>query len=292
MKILITGSSGMLAAALIRQLSDKYEVAGLDISKVQNTNYKLQKFIECDITDGKKTLGAISSCGVDIVIHTAAYTDVDGCEKNPQEAEKVNALGTKNVARAAKDCNCLLIYISTDFVFDGEKKTPYTEEDKPHPINAYGKAKLDGERLVQSILKDFIIVRSSWLFGAGGRNFVDTILNKAKSEKRIKVVNDQFGSPTYAFDLAMAIKALLPAFKPSGDIYHITNSGSCSWYEFARAIKEIAGLDTNILPVSASEYNSPAARPRMSILENGRYRDRTGGNLRPWREALGEYLKG
>ena len=205
-------------------------------------------------------------------------------------AHRVNALGTETVALACQKYGAFLCYISTDFVFNGEKKTAYIEKDPPNPINIYGKSKLGGERFVQSILKRFIIVRSSWLFGKGGKNFVDTLLNKAQSEKRIEIVNDQFGSPTYVKDLAQAINKLISLIEHLSSIYHITNSDSCSWYEFALVVKEITNLDTDIAPVSSEQYPSPARRPKMSILENRRYQEVAGKRLRHWREALKEYL--
>lgn len=301
MKILITGSSGMLGGALCRELSGKYEVVGLDVLQLQapslpaplpagQVGSKLQAFIQCDITDREKTIADISSLKPDIVIHTAAYTNVDGCEQNPDKAQRINARGTETIALACQKCSAFLCYISTDFVFDGEKKTAYIESDKPNPVNIYGKSKLEGEQFVQSILKEFIIIRSSWLFGKGGRNFVDMLLKKAQNERRIEVVNDQFGSPTYAKNLAEALVRLISLEdKPKG-IYHVANSGSCSWYEFALAIKEIANLDTNIAPISSGGYHSPTKRPRMSILEDRRYQECTGAELRHWKEALKEYL--
>ena len=299
MKILITGSSGMLGSSLYKELSRDYEVVGLDIAKPASYNLRPTSFIQCDITEREKIVDEIVLAKPDIAIHAAAYTDVDGCEQNPEQAHRVNALGTENVAQACKDCNCLLIYISTDFVFDGEKKSAYIEEDPPNPINIYGKSKLEGEKSVQSILKEFIIVRSSWLFGEGGRNFVDILLKRAQNEKRIEVVNDQFGSPTYTKDLAQAIKKLIdlsyhlpPMSYVLKGIYHITNSGSCSWYEFASAIKEFVKLDVNIVPVSFAQYPSPTKRPKMSVLENRRYRQDVGEDLRNWKEALEEYIAG
>lgn len=295
MKILITGSSGMLGRALCQELADKHEVVGMDIVKLKAQGSKLKGFIECDITDREKTIAKIVSVKPDLVIHTAAYTDVDGCERDPKKAHRVNAQGTETVALASQSCSAFLWYISTDFIFDGEKKSAYTEQDAANPINIYGHSKLEGEKYVQSILRRFIIVRSSWLFGKGGRNFVDSFLKKAQSEKEIKIVNDQFGSPTYAKDLAQAIKILLSdsSFELSADfcdIYHITNSGSCSWYEFAQAVKEIANLDTDILPISTEQYHSPAKRPKMSILQNRRYQEDIGEKLKHWKEALREYL--
>ena len=203
----------MLGTALWETLPEEYSIVGVDI---RDTVFKFERYIETkrelekrNITDQQGISKIIRVKNPDIVIHAAAYTDVDGCEKNSKKAEEVNALGTRNVVQACKDCNCLLIYISTDFVFDGEKKSAYIEEDLPNPLSVYGKSKMEGEKYVQSILKEFIIVRSSWLFGKGGKNFVDTFIKKAQGEERIEVVNDQFGSPTYAKDLTEAIKILL-----------------------------------------------------------------------------------
>ncbi|NQS99703.1 MAG: dTDP-4-dehydrorhamnose reductase [Candidatus Omnitrophica bacterium] len=296
MKILITGISGMLGRALWKTLQGSNEIVGLDI---RDTPLKFEKYItkpsleKLNITNQEEISKIIDRRKPNIVIHTAAYTDVDGCEREPEKANKVNALGTENVARACKAGNCLLIYISTDFVFDGEKKSAYLESDPPEPINVYGESKLAGEKLVQSLLKRHIIIRSSWLFGKGGKNFVDTILEKAKTANELKVVDDQFGSPTYAGDLAQAIADLIAMPDETEGIYHITNSGSCSWHQFARAIKELAGLDAKVVAVSSAEYRSPAQRPAMSTLDNRRYQELSGGrNLRPWKEALQEYLSG
>ncbi len=292
MKVLITGSSGMLGSALCQELADKYELVGMDISNPTPYALRPTSFIQCDIANREKTVAEIISLKPDLVIHAAAYTDVEGCERDPQKAHRINAQGTETVALASQSCSAFLWYISTDFVFDGKKKTAYIELDSPNPINIYGHSKLEGEKYVQSILKRFIIVRSSWLFGKGGRNFVDSFLKKAQSEKEIKVVNDQFGSPTYAKDLAQAIGKLIDLNRNLSGIYHITNSGSCSWYEFAQAVKEIANLEIEIVPVSSEQYCSPTKRPKMSILENRRYQKDTGEKLRHWREALKEYLLG
>lgn len=290
MKVLITGSSGMLGRALCQALSDKFKVVGMDIIKPMSYVLCPMSFIKCDITDREKTVAEIISLKPDIVIHAAAYTDVDGCERDPQKANAVNALGTQNVARACKTNKCLLIYISTDFVFDGKKASPYIESDQPNPISSYGRSKLKGEEFIHSILTRFAIIRSSWLFGKGGHNFVDIILEKARTEEELKVVNDQRGSPTYTPDLAKAIARLIELSDKIGGIYHITNSGSCCWYEFALAIKEMANLDADILPISSEQFRSPAKRPKMSILDNTRYQQVTSEKLRPWPEALKEYL--
>lgn len=282
----------MLGRALSCALSAQDKIVGMDLSRAQGTESRLARFIECDITDRDRTIETVESVSPDIVIHTAAYTDVDGCERNPKKTHTVNAEGTKTIALACQDCGAFLYYISTDFVFDGEKKAAYTEVDCPNPINIYGKSKLEGEKYIQSILRKFIIIRSSWLFGPGGRNFVETILERARSQGKLKVVNDQFGSPTYTQDLAQAVGRLIGLSEQLtlNGIYHITNSGSCSWYEFALAIKEIAGLATDIIPISSESYASCVRRPRVSILENRRYQQTGEGNLRNWQEALKEYL--
>ena len=287
---MITGSSGMLGKALCQQLSDRYEIVGLDINKAEGRKHRIERFIECDIVDRERTVASIVSVNPDIVIHAAAYTDVEGCQRNPEKAHQVNAIGTETIALACQKSGAYICYISTDFVFDGKQKSAYIESDTANPVNIYGRSKLEGERYVQSILKEFIIVRSSWLFGKGGRNFVDTILNKAKGGQDIPVVNDQFGSPTYTGDLARAIGKLLSLTDRPGGIYHLTNSGSCSRYEFAVTIKEFFNLNVNIIPISTEQYSSPVKRPRMSILENRRYQKLTGDRLRHWKEALKEYL--
>lgn len=292
MRILVTGSSGMLGRVVCQELFAQYEVVGMDMV-APPTEHFLHTFIECDITEQGFAVEKLCSIHPDVVIHTAAYTDVDGCEKDPGKADRVNAQGTETLARATQMCKALFCYISTDFVFDGEKKTAYTETDAPHPINAYGRAKWAGEQAVQSLLTDFMIIRSSWLFGRGGRNFVDTLLKRAGNEKEIPVVAEQFGAPTYVNDLAQGIKKLVElnsqGENPRG-IYHITNSGSCSWHEFAEAIIAAAGLGTRVLPITAEEYFSRTRRPRMSVLENMRYQQYAKEKMRHWKDALGEYL--
>lgn len=290
MRILITGSSGMLGMALCQTLSKGHKLIGIDIINPQAPFCKPQTFINCDILERKKIIEAIVASRPDAVIHTAAYADVDGCELNPEKAKKINVGGTKNVSAACQKAKAMLCYISTDFVFDGKKKTAYLETDKPRPINIYGQSKWEGELHIQSELRDFLIVRTSWLFGKGGKNFVDTILKKTREGKELKVVDDQIGSPTYAKDLAKGIKKLVAVLKNVKGIYHITNAGSCSWYAFASEIKKIMKFENKISPITSNEYLSPAKRPAMSILENMRYQEITGNLLRPWRAALRDYL--
>ena len=260
-------------------------------------NKKAQKYIKCDITDKKSISKAILEIKPDIVIHSAAYTDVDGCELNKARAYKVNSEATQNVASACKESGLALIYISTDFVFDGKKRSPYTEEDKTGPLSIYGDSKLKGEAAVSQALEKYFILRTSWLYGRYGKNFVDTILAKAKTEKVLKVVDDQAGSPTYTKDLAIAIHKLLNIFftqyaqhNTQYGTYHVSNSGSVSWYEYAKEIVKLAGLKAGVVPISSEELARPARRPAMSILDNSKFIRLTGYEMRGWESALKDYL--
>jgi len=250
-----------------------------------------------DIADRKKVIEIVGEIQPDIIIHAAAWTDVDGCELDKEKAYRVNFDGTKNVALACSKAGAILIYISTDFVFDGKKKIPYKEEDRPHPINIYGASKLKGEEAIKKILKNYFILRTSWLYGKHGKNFVDTILDKTKREKMLKIVDDQIGSPTYAKDLAKAIHVLLDKIcKDKGSrikgqgIYHISNSGSVSWYEYAKEILRLARYKTKVVSILSKELTRPARRPAMSILNNSRFIKFTSYRMRHWKEALKEYL--
>ena len=309
MRILITGACGMLGRDLVEVLSKKHEVVGLDIRK-PSFGLQVTGFIKADITDKNRIIETICSSKPDIVIHTAAYTDVDGCEKNEDLACRVNDIGTQNVALAAKACKAIIAYVSTDFVFNGEKQNPYLENDKTGPLNFYGRSKLAGERHVSLLLDRYFIIRSSWLFGKYGKNFVNTILKLAENKKVLKVVNDQIGSPTYTKDLAQAIKRLINLTHHSSlithnifGIYHISNSGSCSWYEFAQEIihkSHIPGLSprsgagthhTSLKPISSEDLNRPATIPKFSVLNNSRYIKVTAAPLRSWSAALEDYLR-
>ena len=288
-KVLITGSSGMLGLSLCKALADEYEVFGLDLLATRS-------FTQCDITDKDKLVATVKSVKPDLIIHTAGYTDVDGSEQNPKQAFAVNAGGTENVARAAKEFGATLFYINTDYVFDGTKDKPYTEADTPNPINIYGQSELDGQKITQSLLEKYFILRTSWLFGPNGNNFVTKILQKARENKVLQVVNDQIGSPTYTLDLAQAIKILLSTVNSKASanlygIYHITNSGSCSWHEFAQEIISIKQLHTRILPITSLESMYPAQRPGMSVLDNSKLMLTFKLRLRPWKEALRHFLQ-
>jgi dTDP-4-dehydrorhamnose reductase len=277
-KVLVTGSSGMLGHDLLKVLSLK----GWDTFELDHHNG--------DVTDLNGVRRIVKEFRPDTVVHCAAYTDVDGCEKDPDRAFKVNGLGTKNVAISCREVSASMVYISTDYVFDGEKKSPYDELDKTNPINIYGRSKLLGEYYVQHLLNRFSIIRTSWLFGKNGKNFVDTILNLIKKEDTLKIVDDQVGSPTFSKDLASKVGEVVEG--EGYGIYHVTNSNSCSWYEFAEKIVVIADLQgKRVEPTDSETFKRPAKRPKNSILENRLLKLEGYGLLRPWEDALKEYLK-
>ena len=294
-RVLITGSGGMLGIALSRELTKDYEVVGLDIA--QSPRLKAQSYIVADIIDRKKIAHILKRVKPHVVIHTAAWTDVDGCEFDKKKAYEINAEATSNVAIACKAEGAILVYISTDFVFDGKKKRPYKESDLPRPLGVYADSKLKGEKAVESLLKKYFILRTSWLYGPSGKNFVNTILEKGREKHVLEVVNDQVGSPTYAKDFAKAIHVLVDrmfqgsgaGFQGSG-IYHVTNSGSVSWYEYAKYILKLKKLSTKVIPIKSKVLGRPAVRPAMSVLDNSKFVKFTGHRMRNWKLALKEYL--
>jgi dTDP-4-dehydrorhamnose reductase len=276
-RVLVTGAKGMLGLDLTETLIGKYEACGRDID-------------DFDITREKETMDAITGIRPDIVIHGAAYTDVDGCESHIDVALAVNGEGTKNVATACRELGSKMVYISTDYVFDGTKSGAYSEEDPTCPINTYGRSKLEGERWVRTLVAQFAIVRTAWLYGMGGKNFVRTILRLAREKEALSVVNDQVGSPTYSVDLSQAIRILLE--KGCRGIYHITNGGTCSWCEYAREILTLSGLDNvSVHPISSHQLDRAARRPHNSVLGRRKFERETGHQMRSWREALRDYLK-
>jgi len=296
MRILITGACGMLGRDLVEVLGEGQELHLVDIEEFPRSLESRFSTLTLDITEAEKTYREITKINPDIVIHSAAYTDVDGSETNKDLAFKVNALGTRNIALACQRFDTEILYISTDFVFDGEKGESYLEFDTPNPQSIYAKSKYWGELFVKFLLNRFYIVRTSWLFGKNGENFVTKILTLAKEKKEIEVVNDQIGSPTYTKDLAGAICQLIGARKgdsrdrasPYGT-WHITNSGQCSWYEFATEI--LQDSDVRVKPISSEELNRPAKRPKFSVLDNCVWGLQGWQPLRHWKEALKDYLK-
>ncbi|MBU4305318.1 MAG: dTDP-4-dehydrorhamnose reductase [Candidatus Omnitrophica bacterium] len=291
--LLITGAAGMLGEDLLRLFSPRYAVSGID---VRTPKYKDADFIACDLLDSGCLEDVFRVSKPWLVLHAAAYTDVDGCERDPERAERINAALTGNLVRLCKKHNAKLVYISTDYVFDGTKHSAYNENDAPNPLNVYGRSKLNGEITIREKLEEFLIIRTSWLFGHYGRNFVSAIINKALEEKTLHVVDDQRGSPTYTVSLARAIDGLIEAvFIPKTrreycGIYHISNSGNCSWYEFAKAIIDLKGIAAEVIPVDSMFVKRPACRPVVSILDNRRYEQVTAQRLCHWQEALKYYL--
>jgi dTDP-4-dehydrorhamnose reductase len=277
--ILVIGAKGMLGKDLMGVLLSSLpndEVIGWDIEEI-------------DIQKEEDTVFKIEKLRPDIMVHIAAYTDVDGCELNEEKAFAVNAEGTKHVALTASRCQAKMVYLSTDYVFDGNKREPYLETDSPHPLNVYGRSKWKGEQYVQELVKDPLIVRTQWLFGRYGKNFVTSILRQAGEKRVLSIVNDQIGSPTYTVDLAKAISALIQ-FDASG-IFHVANNDLCTWYTFGQAILKLSGMDkVKVIPISSKELGRPAIRPSYSVLNCQKLKKKTGLTLQPWSKALKEYL--
>jgi len=230
----------------------------------------------------------------DVVINTAAFHRVDDCEDQPEKAFKVNTYAMRNLAQICLDLDCALVHISTDYVFGGEKRTPYTEDDAPNPLNVYGVSKLAGEYFVRNICPKHFIIRTSGLYGVAGSsgkggNFIETMIRLAKEHKPIRVVNDQVLTPTYTKDLAPKIKELLQT--EAYGLYHITNSGQCSWYEFAGKIFELLDLKPDFSPTTTDEFRAKARRPAYSVLAHNKLKRLGLDDLRPWPQALKAYLE-
>ena len=275
MRVLVTGAAGILGRALGERLQGAHTLF-------------LWGREEADLTDEAQVRRAAGGIAFDAIVHAAAMTNVDGCEAEPDEALRVNRDATRHVAGLARERGAVFVYVSTDYVFDGTKRSPYLEEDPTGPINAYGRSKLEGERAAVASGAKTLVVRTSWLFGPGGKNFVDTIASKVARGESLRVVDDQRGSPTYSPDLAHAIELLLR--RGSLGTVHATNSGATTWYGLAREIARVLGSEAVITPVATEEFPRPAARPRFSVLSGARFRAWTGENLRPWEEAVGHYL--
>ena len=239
----------------------------------------------CDVTDAKRVESSVAAAKPDAVVHLAAFTKVNECERDPIKAFRVNGEGARNVGRAAAECGARMIYMSTDYVFDGKSKIPYQEPDPALPINVYGRSKLEGERQTAAF-PGSLIVRGGWLFGRGGRNFVEAILAQAREGKRPKVVTTQVGTPTWTAHLARAIATLLD--RGVGGVVHVPSGGSCSWFEFAKAIVDEAGLPVEVEP--APDEPSGTSRPVYSVLSDGRLRELGIDPLPHWREGLRGYL--
>lgn len=278
MKILVVGCKGMLGTDLMHEIKNtKHDLTGIDID-------------DLDITDLNKSIEFITNLKPDCVINCAAFTNVDGCETNIDIAYKVNAIAPRNLAIICDMIGAKLVHISTDYVFDGEKGTAYIESDFVNPLSVYGKSKLQGENNIRDFCKEYFILRTQWLYGFNGKNFVKTMLGLSKDRTELTVVNDQFGSPTYTKDLCKAIVSIIDT-KEYG-VYHITNAGVVSWYEFTKDILELSNISGTIVkPCTTKEFPRPAVRPKYSPLENFNYRICGFEPLRHYKEALKEYLE-
>ncbi|MGV8059190.1 MAG: dTDP-4-dehydrorhamnose reductase [Smithellaceae bacterium] len=276
MKILLLGHKGMLGNDLLLELGRKHEITGLDKDEI-------------DITSVPECLKIINEKTPDIVINAAAYTDVDGCEKVKDECFAVNAEAVKNIAEACHDKNIRIIHFSTDYVFDGNSNAPYKEDHQCNPLNVYGASKLAGENYLQKLSDNYILIRTEWLYGKNGKNFVRTILEKTQSTNKLEVVDDQIGSPTYTRDLAAAVGLLIE--RNITGVFHITNRGSCSWFQFARKILLEAGITgVQVLPIKSDNLKRPAKRPSYSVLSMQKFISATGKTTQPWQLALQDYL--
>jgi dTDP-4-dehydrorhamnose reductase len=276
MRIIVIGANGMLGTDLCLFLKEQ---------KIAPIELDLPRF---NITNVNQAIDTIKSQKPDIIINAAAFTDVDGAETEKADAYAVNTQGAWAVALAAQQCQTKLVYMSTDYVFDGTKKTAYLETDLTNPINYYGQTKLLGEKTVIEHLKHYFIVRTSWLFGKHGKNFIKTILKLCQEKDVIEVVNDQVGSPTNTKDLSAGIFNLMNSGKFG--IFHLTNAGQCSWYEFACEIVKQAGYNTKVIPISSNKIMRHARRPANSVLDNSKYKKHFNSKLRSWQDALKDYL--
>lgn len=276
MKVLVTGVKGQLGYDVVNELEKRgIEAVGVDIE-------------EMDITDAASVERVITQADPDAVIHCAAYTAVDAAEDNEAICRKVNVDGTQNIANVCKTLDIKMIYISTDYVFNGEGTRPWEPDDHREPLNVYGQTKYEGELAVQNTLEKYFIVRIAWVFGVNGKNFIKTMLNLGKTHDHLTVVNDQFGSPTYTYDLARLLVDMVLTDKYG--IYHATNEGICTWYEFACEIFKQAHMNVEVTPVPASEYPTRAKRPSNSRMSKEKLAENGFVGLPTWQDALTRYL--
>lgn len=277
-KVLLTGAGGMLATAVASTLNPVFTVVALAKSQL-------------DITDRDSVLRAINEIRPDVIINTAAYRDADECEKTKEIAILTNGTAVGYLAQAAQIIGSRLIHISSDYVFDGGKKSYYTEEDKPNPISVYGQSKLVGEQELVRFTDNNTIIRTQWMFGENGRNFVDTIIKLAQEKDELKVVDDQYGSPTYTRDIAEMIRWFVENNHVKGQVFNFSNEGIVSRFAFAQEILKFAGINTKLIPVATSAFPRPAQRPHNSALDKSKIKQVTHLNIRPWQDALYEYMK-
>lgn len=277
MRVLVTGAKGQLGFDVMNELEKRGHVGiGVDVEEMDITNPDI---VDKVITESK----------VNVVMHGAAYTAVDAAEDNVELCRKINAYGTENVAKVCKKLDIPMVYISTDYVFDGQGTRPWEPDDERHPLNVYGQSKYEGELAVQDNLDKFFIIRIAWVFGVNGKNFIKTMLNLAKNHDTLSVVNDQTGSPTYTYDLARLLVDMMETDKYG--FYHATNEGLCTWYEFALEIFRQAGVDVKVVPVTSEEFQAKAKRPSNSRMNKDKLDVMGFERLPSWQDALARYLE-
>lgn len=277
MRILVTGVKGQLGYDVMNELAKREHTGiGVDVE-------------EMDITDAAKVEQVIKESEVEAVIHCAAYTAVDAAEDNEELCHKINAEGTENIAKVCKELDLKMIYISTDYVFNGEGTRPWEPDDEREPLNVYGQAKYEGELAVEKYLEKYYIVRIAWVFGVNGKNFIKTMLNLSETHDELSVVNDQIGSPTYTYDLAKLLVDMVETDKYGR--YHATNEGLCTWYEFATEIFRQAGKEITVHPVTSEQFPSKARRPHNSRMSKDKLEANGFDRLPTWQDALNRYLK-
>lgn len=278
MRVFVTGWDGLLGSSLVPRLRTGHEVDGFGVKAA-------------DILDRNHLRGKLDSFRPDLVVHLAAMTQVDRCEEEVNEAFRINGEGSRLVAAEAERVDAAVLSLSTDYVFDGASDRPYRETDPPRPLSVYGRSKHAGEEAVREAATRWTVVRSAWLFGEGGPNFVTAILGALETRETVRVVSDQTGSPTYAADLARGLSILIEA--GACGLYHLVNAGSTSWYELAREVVRVKGMDPDrVQPATTEEIGRLAPRPPYSVLSAELAEERFGVRLRPWPEALQEYLQG
>lgn len=277
MKVFVTGVKGQLGHDVMNELEKQgLEGIGVDID-------------EMDITDADQVNKVIKEAAPDAVIHCAAYTAVDAAEDNEEICRKVNASGTENIAKVCEELDIKMMYISTDYVFNGQGERPWEPDDEREPLNVYGQTKYEGELAIEKHVKKFFTVRIAWVFGVNGKNFIKTMLNLGKTHDHLTVVNDQTGSPTYTYDLARLLVDMIQTDKYGR--YHATNEGLCTWYEFACEIFKQAGMNVSVAPVSSDEYPAKAKRPSNSRMDKSKLTKNGFKPLPTWQDALARYLK-
>ncbi|MDR1764754.1 MAG: dTDP-4-dehydrorhamnose reductase [Lachnospiraceae bacterium] len=276
-RVLVTGAKGQLGTDLCAQLAGR----GIGVIPVDVD--------EMDITDGGACLQVIGGCKPDAIIHCAAYTAVDAAEDNVDLCRKINAVGTENIVAACKEWDIPLLYLSTDYVFDGQGTRPWEPDDVRNPLNVYGQTKYEGEVAIEGALSKYFIVRISWVFGKNGKNFVDTMIRLGKERGSVSVVDDQIGSPTYTPDLSRLLADMIMTDKYGR--YHATNEGLCSWYEFACEIFRLSGMDVAVTPVDSSAFPVKAKRPKNSRMSKEKLDGAGFERLPAWEDALGRYLR-